>query len=189
MRPPLVVFVLLGPPGSGKGTQGARLQAELGLRHVSTGELFREAVRQRTPAGQRAEAYLVSGELVPDEVVMQLVEEFLTTVASRSVLFDGFPRTVRQAEAMEEVQAHLRARLGGVILIDVPDALVLERLAVRGRADDSLETSRYRLAMYHAQTEPLVAYYLARGVLHRVDGSSDVATVGAAVRATVEALR
>lgn len=181
-----LVFVLLGPPGAGKGTQGDLLARRTGIRHISTGDLFRDAVCAQTPAGLRAEAYLESGELVPDEVVMQLVEEFITSRAGEHFCFDGFPRTRRQAEAFDALLAQLGIGVSNVIVIQVSDDIAMERLEGRGRSDDSPETVRQRLRVYHELTEPLIAYYRRRGVLREIDGSGDVESVATAIREAYE---
>lgn len=164
------VLVLLGPPGAGKGTQGARLDASSSIQHVSTGDLFRTAVEANTPAGLRAESYLLSGQLVPDEVVLHVLEEYLVKTPSRDICFDGFPRTRRQAERFDELLYRVGLSLSVVVYISVPDDVVLKRLASRGRDDDSIETARYRLSLYHSVTEPLIEYYEQTGVLVKVDG-------------------
>ncbi len=182
-------MVLLGPPGAGKGTQGALLAERSGIRHVSTGEIFRAAVGAGTPAGLRAEAYLESGELVPDGVVMQLVEEYLGNRCDLDLCFDGFPRTRRQAEALDAVLERLGTKLAGVFLIEVSDEEALRRLTSRGRSDDGLETARYRLEVYHELTEPLVDYYRAQGVLREVGGEAGIDAVADVVERKVAEVR
>lgn len=164
------VVVLLGPPGAGKGTQGALLTSSTNSRHISTGDLFRNAVEAKTPAGMRAESCLRSGQLVPDEVVLHVVEEYLVKASSCDSYFDGFPRTRRQAERFDELLERIGLGLTVVLYISVPDDEALNRLALRGRNDDSVDTARYRLDLYHSVTEPLIDYYEEAGVLVRVDG-------------------
>ena len=159
-------IALLGPPGSGKGTQAERLRDGLGFTWLSTGELLREACAEGTELGQRAGEYMARGELVPDDVIVDVVEDALAEADDRPILLDGFPRTVAQAEA-------LGRELDAAILIDVPDDLVVARIAGRGqgRADDDPETVRERLRVYHDETEPLVDHYERQGKLRRVDGA------------------
>ncbi len=182
-------MVLLGPPGAGKGTQGALLATRTGIQHVSTGEMFRAAVSAGTPGGLRAEAYLESGELVPDGVVMQLVEEYLGNRRGQDLCFDGFPRTRRQAEALDPVLEHLGTRLAAVFLLEISDEEALHRLSSRGRSDDGPETARYRLKVYHELTEPLVDYYRARSVLRQVDGEAEIEVVANEVERLVAEAR
>ena len=156
---------LLGPPGSGKGTQAERLRDELGFTWLSTGDLLREARAEGSDLGNRAAGYMDRGELIPDDVIVDLVENALAELGDRPILLDGFPRTVAQAEALGDVDA--------AVLIDVPDDVVVERILGRGqgRADDNPETVRERLRVYHRLTEPLVEYYERQGKLRRVDGA------------------
>jgi adenylate kinase len=169
-------IALLGPPGSGKGTQAARLSDELGYEQLATGNLLRDARAAGTELGRRAAEYMDRGELVPDAVIVSALEEALGELGERPVVLDGFPRTVAQAE-------ELGRDLDAVVLIDVPDDLVAERIRGRqdGRADDDPETVRERLRVYHDETEPLIDYYGARGLLKRVDGAGTPDEVHAAV--------
>lgn len=172
-----LVLVLLGAPGAGKGTQGARLAARAQISHVSTGDLFREAVQARSPAGERAESYLRSGQLVPDQVVLQLLEEYFGDIRSLDICLDGFPRTYQQAITLDVMLAQLDLSIAAVLHIDVPDNIALERLVGRGRSDDTLETAHYRLELYHAATEPLIRHYREAGVLRDIDGAGDADAV------------
>jgi adenylate kinase len=165
-------IVLLGPPGSGKGTQAERLRDDLGLRHVSTGELVRAHPEQ-------TERYTREGKLVPDDVVVGLLRDALGDEAG-GVLLDGFPRSVAQAELLA---AHLD--LTDVVFLDVPDEAVIGRLSQRGREDDDAETVRKRLAVYREATEPLVGYYDERGLLRRVNGHAEPDEVALRVRSAL----
>ena len=173
-------IALLGPPGSGKGTQATRLSDELGFVWLSTGDLLREARAEDTELGRRAGEYMDRGDLVPDEVIVEMVDGALADTGDRPVLLDGFPRSVAQAEA-------LGRDLDAVILIDVPDEVVMERIAGRqdGRADDKPETVRERLRVYHRETEPLVGHYEQQGKLRRIDGAQDPDAVHDDVRAAL----
>jgi len=173
-------IALLGPPGSGKGTQAERLRDELGFAWLSTGDLLREARAEGSELGRRAGEDMDRGELVPDDVIVAALEEALAELGDRPVVLDGFPRTVGQAEALE-------CELDAAVLIDVPDDVVAERISGRGqgREDDDPETVRERLRVYHAETEPLVDYYDRRGLLRRVDGARDADAVHADIRRAI----
>jgi adenylate kinase len=181
-------IVLLGPPGSGKGTQAALLRDELGYVTLATGDLLREARADGTDLGRRAAGYMDRGELVPDEVILALVREAVADLDGRAILFDGFPRTVEQADALARGLEDRDRELTGVVLFDVPDDEVVTRIGGRheGRSDDDPETVRERLRVYHDQTEPLVKYYDRLGLLRRVDGAQSPDAVHRAVRAALD---
>ena len=184
--PPTVV--LLGPPGSGKGTQAERLRDELGFVTLATGDLLRAAREAGTELGRRAAEYMDRGDLVPDELIVAMIAEELADLDGKPVLLDGFPRTVAQADALADALDDRDRELDRVVLVDVPDDVVAERISSRGqgREDDDPETVRERLRVYHGETEPLVAYYDERGLLRRVDGEGDVDAVQSAIRAALE---
>jgi adenylate kinase len=181
-------LVLFGPPGSGKGTQAARLSDDLGFRQLATGDLLREARAAGTELGQRAAEYMDRGDLVPDAVIVAMVQEAIARADDAAIVLDGFPRSVPQADALGEVLGGQGRELSGAVLIDVPDDVVVERILARGqgRSDDNPETVRERLRVYHAETAPLVDYYDARGLLRRVDGAGDPDAVYAQVRRSAE---
>ena len=187
--PPTVT--LLGPPGSGKGTQAMRLRDELGFATLSTGELLREARAAGTELGRRASEYMDRGDLVPDELIVAVVRDAIASLDGTPILLDGFPRTVAQADALARVLRDRGRELTAAVLIDVPDDVVVERISGRrqGREDDRPETVRERLRVYHRQTEPLVGYYDERGQLRRVDGAGDPDAVAAGVRDALEGAR
>jgi adenylate kinase len=181
-------IALLGPPGSGKGTQAARLHENLGFTLLATGDLLRAARGQGTELGRRAGEYMDRGELVPDDLIVEMVRDAVADADGERVLFDGFPRTVAQAGALADVLAEHDRELTGAVLIDVPDDVVIERISGRaqGRSDDNPQTVRERLRVYHDETEPLVAYYEDRELLRRVDGSGDPDAVYEQVRRSAE---
>src|SRR5215207_177709 len=167
--------ILLGPPGSGKGTQAKRLRDALGFEALSTGDLLRQARRTASELGQRAGEYMDRGELVPDTLVFAAVENAIGGLGERPVVLDGFPRTVAQAQALDRALGEHGRTLDSAVLIDLPDEHVVRRIVNRhqGRADDTADTARARLRVYHRETEPLAAFYDERGLLRRVDGARD----------------
>jgi adenylate kinase len=184
-------LMILGAPGSGKGTQGQLLAGHLGIPQISTGALLRAAVRQGTPLGRRARTFMDQGLLVPDEVVLGLIREILDGPdAARGVLMDGFPRTVPQAEAVDGMLAVRRARVDRVLLLEVDEAelvrRLLDRAAKEGRSDDNPESIKQRLAVYHEQTAPLIGYYERQGAVRRVPGTGSVDEIQARARRAVD---
>jgi adenylate kinase len=179
--------VMFGPPGSGKGTQAIRLRQGLGYEVLSTGELLRAARAAATELGRRAADYMDSGALVPDELVVAVIGDAVRSLGELPIIFDGFPRTVAQARALDHSLAQRGRRVDAAILIDVPDKEVERRILNRhqGRSDDTPETARERLRVYHQQTEPLAAYFEARALLRRVDGARDVDSVESEIRAAL----
>ena len=203
-------IVLFGPPGAGKGTQATAIVDATGKPQVSTGDMLRAAVATGSPMGLAAKGYMEAGELVPDEVIIGLIEERLQeSDAENGVLFDGFPRTIPQAEKLAEI-----AEVALVIAIVVPDEAIIERIVGRRmdsetgdiyhvsfkpappeiahrlvqRKDDNEETVRSRLAAYHAQTAPLAEWYRTRGLYSGVNGDQAIEAVGVEVAAVLETL-
>ncbi|MEE8117493.1 MAG: adenylate kinase [Gemmatimonadales bacterium] len=175
-------IIVLGAPGSGKGTQGALLADRLGVPKIATGDLLRAAVRDGTPLGVEARSFMDRGLLVPDEIVLGLIEEVLRSPeAQDGVIMDGFPRTLAQAEAVEGLLADRGSRIDRVLLIDVPEDELVKRMLGRaraeGRSDDTPETIRKRFAVYGEQTAPLIRYYEERGLLTAIVGLGTVREV------------
>jgi len=188
-----MIVVFLGPPGAGKGTQAQRLVEEKAFKHLSTGDMLREAVKKGTPLGLKAKEYMERGELVPDDLIVELIKENLPEEGN--VILDGFPRTVAQAEALDKMLSHLGKKIDAVILFEVPDEVVIERLSGRRidpktgkvyhikynpppegveviqRNDDKPEVIKKRLEVYHKQTAPLIEYYSKKGNLYKVDAT------------------
>ena len=172
-------LMILGAPGSGKGTQGALLSTRLAIPKISTGDLLRAAVKDGTPLGTKAKGFMDRGLLVPDDVILGLIEEVLhSDAAARGVIMDGFPRTLPQAEAVDRLLAPLGRKVDRVLLIDVSEeeliGRMVKRAAIEGRADDTPETIRRRQEVYREQTAPLIAFYDRRGLVTRVNGLGTV---------------
>ena len=172
-------LLLLGAPGAGKGTQAERLVQKLGIPQISTGDMLRDAVSAGTEIGLKARDTMNRGELVSDEVVIGVAEERLGRDDAREgFILDGFPRTVAQARALDDMLERRGTRLERCVALVIDEEAVIERLLKRaeieGRSDDNDETIRNRMSVYRAQTEPLVAYYSERGVLAEVDGMADI---------------
>lgn len=186
-----VDVVFFGPPGSGKGTQASRLASTLGIPQISTGDLLRANVARGTELGKIAKPIMESGALVPDDLVTRMLKERLAEPdAAGGALFDGYPRTVPQAEALDGLLAEAGRKVVAVLFIDVPDAPIIERLVKRatleGRADDTPETIAARLRVYREKTEPLAELYRSHGVFHRIDGDRPVEAVAGDVLAAVK---
>lgn len=197
-------LIILGPPGAGKGTQAVRIADRLGIQHISTGDLLREAVSEGTELGNKAKDFMNKGLLVPDEVILGMISDRLSGDASGGWILDGFPRTLAQAEALSSLLEEKGVELGRVILIDVDPELLIKRLTGRRvcdscgavyntaelgkdtkkcekcggtlitRDDDTEETVRQRLEVYSKQTSPVIDYYDETGLLVSIDGSSSI---------------
>ena len=175
-------IIFLGPPGSGKGTQAKLLAERLGIQAISTGEILREAVREGTPLGLKAKSIMEAGELVPDDLMISLIQGRLAAPDGlRGFILDGFPRTVQQAESLEKLLAGNGTALNAVLNLSVPEAVLVDRMHGRaleeGRADDRPETVLERLRVYRDKTEPLVGFYRGRRLLADVDGMGDITEV------------
>ncbi|MGN0793316.1 MAG: adenylate kinase [Aristaeellaceae bacterium] len=203
--------IFLGPPGAGKGTQAQRICAELNIPQISTGDILRRAIKEQTPTGLKAKAYIDAGKLVPDEVIIDIVRDRLAQAdCANGYILDGFPRTVPQAEALEGI-----ARIDVVVDLDVADEVLIARLSGRRvclncgatyhvsrlngetkcaacgealiqRDDDKAETVLNRLNVYHSQTAPLVDFYQKKGTLKVIDGAQDMDTIYASILAVVK---
>src|SRR5919106_3934612 len=175
-------LILFGPPGAGKGTQAAAISEKLSVPHIATGDILRENVRNETELGVRAKQYMDQGNLVPDEVVIAMVEERIRRDdAADGFLLDGYPRTVAQAKALDDTLAADGKAIEAVIRLLVDDDELVSRLLRRaqeqGRSDDTREVIENRLAVYRNETELLVDLYRERGLLHDVDGTGSVSEV------------
>ncbi|WP_434289255.1 adenylate kinase [Celeribacter sp. SCSIO 80788] len=173
-------IILLGPPGAGKGTQAQRLVEERGMVQLSTGDMLREARTSGTEMGKKVAAIMDAGQLVTDEIVIGLIEEKIQHGSAGGFIFDGFPRTLGQADALNELLSRNGAQLEAVILLEVDDETLVKRIVNRAveaaaagkpvRADDNEESVKIRLMEYYKKTSPLIGYYYAKGDLKTVDG-------------------
>ncbi len=185
-------IILLGPPGAGKGTQGHRLSELHNIPEISTGAILRAAVHEGTPLGQEAAQYMNRGALVPDDVIIGIVQERLTHADTQEgFILDGFPRTVAQAEALSRLALEGGKRIEHVISIEVPEDELLQRLTSRrgieGRHDDTDEAIRHRLEVYQQETAPLIAYYRQSGLLRSIAGVGTMEEVFQRVLAALKA--
>jgi adenylate kinase len=181
-------FILFGPPGAGKGTQAVQLSQRFAVPHISTGDLFRAAIAEQTPVGVKAQGYLDRGELVPDEVVIDIIRERLVQADTQAGwILDGFPRTVPQAHALDELLISIQQELERVINLTVPNEALVERMLSRGRKDDTEDVIRRRLQIYKDQTAPLIDFYRDRHLLKDIDGSGAVGVVTSAIETAVAA--
>jgi len=183
-------LILLGPPGSGKGTQAKALAASWHIPHISTGDILRQAVQDRTPLGLQAQSYQERGELVPDRLVMDLMRERLDQPDTNSGwILDGFPRNLAQASFLDELLQKRDQNSVEVISLEVPDEVLIERMHERGkkegRKDDTDDVIRHRLEVYREQTAPLISYYRERQQLTSVNGNQPLWAVTAALQEVI----
>jgi adenylate kinase len=184
-------ILLLGPQGAGKGTQGKLISREYVVPHIATGDILRAAIAAGTDVGRKAEPILSSGQLVPDEIMIELIRDRLAREdTERGFVLDGFPRTAVQAEALDEMLSEIDRPLGVVFEFQLPEEMAVQRLLRRaqeeGRADDTPEAIRTRLRLYHEQTAPLVEYYRARGILVPVHADRSVEEVFEEIQQALE---
>lgn len=185
--------IIFGAPGSGKGTQSEVLIQKYGFDHISTGDLLRAAIKNETELGKAAKGYMDAGQLVPDELIIGLIEAVLQERKPKvGLILDGFPRTIPQADALAELFQKHGTAVHAVLDLQVAEEELIERLIKRGadsgRSDDNLETIQKRLAVYQAQTAPLAAYYAERGLHHALQGSGAVADITARISAVIDQL-
>ncbi len=182
-------IVFIGPPGAGKGTQAERMIKKYRLAHLSTGDMLRAARDAQTEVGKKADHYMSSGALVPDDIIVEIIRERLgQRDCEGGYLLDGFPRTIAQAEALDKMLAHKGTPLDGVLELKVPEDELFQRLAGRGRADDTPEVIRQRLVAYRNQTSPLLDYYGKAGLLRSIDGLGTIEEIFDRVQAVLDPL-
>jgi adenylate kinase len=175
-------LIFVGPPGAGKGTQAKVLADSHHIPHISTGDILREAVAEKTALGVKAQGYMDRGELVPDQLVIDLIRERLgKSDAQSGWILDGFPRNVAQAEFLDKLLDELNQGCDRVINFDVPDEILVDRMLNRGRKDDNEDTIRRRLEVYREQTAPLIDYYESREKMVTVDGDKSMDEVSQAL--------
>lgn len=185
-------LVLFGPPGAGKGTQSKILQEKRGLPQLSTGDMLRAAVALGSPLGKEVEAILARGELVSDEIVIRIIaERYDRPDCANGAVFDGFPRTIPQAQALDAMLAQRKRSISAVIELKVDEAILLDRVEQRirsgqSRSDDNPESLKKRLAVYRRDTAPLLDYYRAQGKLATVDGMAPIDAVTKAIDKAIE---
>ncbi|MCK6511861.1 adenylate kinase [Myxococcota bacterium] len=174
-------LIFMGPPGAGKGTQATKICENRQLKQLSTGDMLRDHVRRGTDLGVQAKQIMDAGKLVSDDVIIGMVRAELQQMADIRVLFDGFPRTTAQAQALDQLLQELHAPLYAVVLLEVDEEAVVQRLLKRaeieGRSDDNEATIRKRLSVYNEQTSPLIGYYAGTGKIKKIDGMGTVQEV------------
>lgn len=180
-------LIFLGPPGAGKGTQAKVLSESCNVPHISTGDILRAAVKAKSELGQKAESYMSAGELVPDDLILDLIRERLgeDDASNNGWLLDGFPRNVEQAEFLNKLLEEIGQTCEIVINLEVPDDVLVTRMLDRGRNDDKEDVIRNRLEVYRKQTEPLIALYTGSEQLVSVNGNQEMDTVSEALQKLV----
>jgi adenylate kinase len=186
-------IVIFGAPGSGKGTQSAKLVEKYGLKHLSTGDILRSEIKADTKLGRLADSYMSKGHLVPDEMVIDILDGLAGKHRDvKGFIFDGFPRTLAQGEALGKMLKKHGGDVDAVVSLDVNKEELIDRLLKRGkvsgRKDDNRETIESRLKVYHAQTEPLKEFYRVRGVLKNIEGTGSVDEIFASIEKEIDRL-
>ncbi|MCY3985963.1 MAG: adenylate kinase [Candidatus Dadabacteria bacterium] len=185
-------LILFGPPGAGKGTQADFIREKYGVEHISTGDVLREAVKNGTEVGLYAKSFMDKGELVPDEVVTEIIRQKISTLGEAGFMLDGFPRTLEQAKCLEDILTGAGAAIDAVIFLEVPDQEVIQRIIrrqkIEGRQDDTEDLIKNRLRVYKDQTSPLKDFYEGTGVLHAVEGVGEISDIAVRVEGVLKNL-
>lgn len=187
-------IVVFGAPGCGKGTQSEKLIDRYKIHHISTGEVLREHIKNNTPLGQTANEYISKGQLIPDQLMIEILADVLDSnpETKNGVIFDGFPRTIAQAEELNKMLEARGAKVDAVIGLDVADEILMERMLERGRqtgrADDTPETISNRLKVYHSQTQPLRDFYQKQNVFHAINGENSIEHIFSEISELVDKL-
>ncbi len=184
-------IVIFGAPGSGKGTQSDLIKENFNLAHISTGDVLREEIKNETKLGKIAKEYIEKGQLVPDELICDMLDEVLDTHKdTKGVIFDGFPRTIPQAEALEKILKKRGMDVSILLDLQVEDKELIERLLERGkksgRSDDNEETIQSRLKVYHSQTEPLAEYYKGKGKHVAIKGTGGIEEIFSRIKEAIK---
>lgn len=187
-------IVIFGAPGSGKGTQSDKIIAKYGLGHISTGDVLRGEIKKGSELGKTAKAYIDKGQLIPDELMVDILASVYDAFGKdhKGVIFDGFPRTIPQAEALKRMLAGRGHKVAAMIELDVPEDELMKRLLLRGqqsgRSDDNEETIKKRLNVYHDQTSPLIEWYKGEGIHHHINGLGELGVIFADIAEVIDSL-
>ena len=187
-------IVIFGAPGSGKGTQSELIINEYGLEHISTGDVLREEIKNETELGKTAKTFIDKGQLIPDELMVDILAHVYDAFGKehKGVIFDGFPRTIPQAEALKKMLGERGHRIAAMIELDVPEDILMDRLIKRGqqsgRSDDNEETIKKRLSVYHNQTAPLIEWPQKEGLHHHVKGFGELQEIFADIKQVIDGL-
>lgn len=187
--------VIFGAPGSGKGTQSERLINEYGLYHISTGEVLRDHIARGTELGKIADSYISQGQLIPDDLMIDILENVLDNnpETKEGVIFDGFPRTIPQADALTKMLERRNSKVDAVVGLEVDDDELTDRLLKRGkesgRSDDNLDTIARRLEVYHSTTSPLRDYYMSKGNYHGIEGSGSIDDIFSTIKQSLDKVK
>ena len=187
-------IVIFGAPGSGKGTQSELIINEYGLEHISTGDVLREEIKNETELGKTAKTFIDKGQLIPDELMVDILAHVYDAFGKehKGVIFDGFPRTIPQAEALKKMLGERGHRIAAMIELDVPEDILMDRLIKRGqqsgRSDDNEETIKKRLGVSHNQTAPLIEWYQKEGLHHHVKGFGELQEIFADIKQVIDGL-
>lgn len=187
-------IVIFGAPGSGKGTQSDKLIEKYGFKHISTGDVLRDQIKRGTELGKTAKGFIDEGKLIPDELMVNILASVYDSFGKEhaGVIFDGFPRTIPQAEALKKMLAERGHKVAAMIELDVPEEELTKRLILRGkqsgRSDDNEETIKKRLNVYHTQTAPLIEWYEKEGIRHHINGLGELDRIFADICKVVDSL-
>jgi adenylate kinase len=187
-------IVIFGAPGSGKGTQSEKMIEKYGLGHISTGDVLRDQIKRGTELGKTAKGYIDNGQLIPDELMVSILADVYDSFGKehKGVIFDGFPRTIPQAQALKDMLAERGHKVAAMIELDVPEEELMKRLIKRGqecgRSDDNEETIKKRLTVYHNQTSPLIDWYEKEGIHHHINGLGELDRIFGDICAVIDAI-